>query len=78
MLFVGERVDDAQPRRGVGKGLEPGLRECPNHCGGDPSLEVARHVFDRFPAAKRDIFGRLDGMAAELADGNLERGAGPE
>ncbi len=78
MLFVGERVDDAQPRRGVGEGLEPGLRECADHCGGDPALEVARHVVDRFPSAKRDVFGRLDGVAAELADGNLERGSRPQ
>ena len=46
MLLVGERVDDAEVRRGVGELLEPRLRERADHGPVDPALEVSRHVGD--------------------------------
>ncbi len=75
MLFVGQRVDDAQPRRGVGESLETRLRERADDRSGDPALEVAGDVGDGLAAAERNVFRRLDRVAAELADRNLERRA---
>ena len=78
MLFVGQRVDDAQPRRGVGEGFDARLRVGAHHGAVHPALEVAGDVLDRFAAAERDVLRRLDHVAAELAHGNLEGRAGAE
>ena len=78
VFFVGERVDDPQPRRGGGERFEARLRVGADHRAVHPALEVARHVLDRLAAAERDVLGRLDDVAAELADRDLERRAGPE
>ena len=78
MLFVGQRVDDAQPRRRVGEGFEPCLREGADHGAVHPALEVAGDVVDRLAAAERDVLRRLDDVAAELADGDLEGRAGAQ
>ena len=77
MLFVGERVDDPQPRRGGGECLEPRLRVGADHRAVHPALEVARDVLDGLAPAERDVLRRLDHVAAELADRDLERRAGP-
>ena len=43
-----------------------------------PALEIAGDVIDRLAAAERDILRRLDDVAAELADGDLEGRAGAQ
>ncbi len=73
MFFVGQRIHDSQSRRGVGEFLEPRLRERADHRNGNPALEIAGDVDNGFAAAKRDAFRRLDRLAAELGDCDLER-----
>ena len=78
MLFVGERVDDAQTRSGGGEGFEPRLGIGADHGAMHPALEIARHVLDRLAPAERHVLRRLDHVAAELADRNLERRSGAQ
>ena len=53
MLFVGQRVDDVQPRRRGGELREQLLRERSDDDGVDPALEIARDVGDRLAPAER-------------------------
>ena len=75
VLVVGQRVDHVQPRRRGGELLEQPLRERPDDDRVDPALEVARDVGDRLAAAERGVRLQRDHVAAELADGDLERRA---
>ena len=78
MLLVGERVHDAEARRGGRELLQPGLGVGADDRDGDPALEIAGHVRDRLAAAERHVGRRLDDVAAELAHRNLKRGSGPQ
>ena len=72
MLLVGQRVDDAEPRRRCGERLQPRLRVGADDGAVDPALEVARDVGDRLALAEHFLARRLDHVAAELAHGDLE------
>ncbi len=78
VLLVGQRVDHVQPRGRSGELLEQALREGPDDDGFDPPLEAACDVDHRLARAERDVRLQRQHMAAELAHGDLERGARPE
>ena len=78
MFLVGQRVDDLELWSGVGERFEARLRERAHDRDGDPALEVPRHVSDGLSSAERNIFGRLDGVAAEFPYGDLKRRPRPE
>ena len=75
MLLVGQRVDDVKLATGVRDDRGLLLRERANDQRPDPSLEVARDVLQRLANAFGELRGQMQRVAAELADGDFERGA---
>jgi hypothetical protein len=73
MLFVGERVDDVQPRRRRREFLEDVLGKGPDDHAVHPALEVARHVGDRLALAE-PCLGVVEEhhVAAHAQDADLE------
>ena len=73
VFLVGERVHDAQPRRGGRHPFDTRVRIRAHDGAVHPALQIARDVLDRLAAAEGDVGGRLDRVASELAHRDLER-----
>ena len=78
VLFVGQRVDHVQTRRGGGELLEDLLRERADDNRIHPALEVARDVGRRLASAERHVGGNQDRIAPQLTDRDLEGHAGAQ
>ena len=78
MLFVRQRIDDRQPRRGLDEVEQAVLPEGADDDRIHPALEVARHVDERLTVGVHHIGGNLDELGTELAHANREGDARPQ
>ena len=78
MLLVGERIDDMQLTAGRGDDGGFFLLVGSNHQRAHPALEVARDVLERLADAFGELRRKMQRVAAELADGDLERRPRPQ
>ncbi len=73
MLLIGEGIDDAKTRGRISERAQPLLCKRPDDGDCHPALEILRDITDRLTATQRDVVRRLNRVAAQLRDGNLER-----
>jgi hypothetical protein len=76
MFFVGERVDDRKAPPSGGELQRLLLAERAQHQRVHPAFQVPGDVLERFAYALREFGGQIQRVRPELADGDLERGAG--
>jgi hypothetical protein len=78
MLLIGERVDHAQPRCGLGEFAQKLLREGSDHDRIDPALEVSGDVRHELTTAEGGVGLQPDDMTAKLVNRDFERRSGPQ
>ena len=78
MLFVGQGVDDVQIRSGCGQDRRLLLGEGPDDERADPSLQIPGDVLDRLALSLGQRSRQMEGIAAKLADRDLERRSSPQ
>ncbi len=73
MLLVAERVDDVQPRGRGGHHRNVLMRVRAHDEAMDPALEIAGDIVQRLARAVREFGRDVQGLGAQLLDGDLER-----